>query len=160
MALHKLDLNQLQDESYSLIAIHCSAEDYRMAYLINKYLKIKLARNRHDLDFEYTLASYPIYSWEDEEQQIVWSLVGNICKREENMLVSTGLLFDDQPKQVFTHNLIPEYEQVNYFLKIDNDSSYINDRSIISAIHEIPQVAAVYSVSWETLRSKDNLIFN
>ena len=160
MALHKLTVEQIYDDSFSLIALHCALADYRMAYILNEQLQIRLKRVPRDLDFEYTLASFSLYEWQDEKQFLTWSLVTNICKREENALTSSGSLFEIPQKLVKTYNLLPEFPQVNYFLKIAGEGQGKPERSLISRIHEIPQVAAVYSVSWDQIKSKENLIFN
>jgi len=160
MALHKLLVEQFHDESYALIAIHCNLEDYRLAFLLNKHLNIKLKRCLKDLDFEYTMASYSIYEWKDENQQMTWNLVENICRKEEDALTSTGSLFQSPTKVIKTFNLIPELNKVDFFLKIDNDGNQIYEKSIIEKIHNIPQIATVYSVDSEELKSRDNLILN
>lgn len=160
MALHKLLVDDFEDEAYSLLAIHCNLEDYRMAFLLNQFLNINLKRCPHDLDFQYTTASYSVYEWEDNKRQAMWNLIGNIFKREEDSLVSSGSLFDATSKVIKTYNLIPEYKNVNYFLKIENDDNYINLKSVISIIQKIPQVVTVYDVDVSTLKSKNNLIFN
>ena len=84
MAVHKFILDDTFDETlYTLIGIHCSLEDYRLAYLINKYLGITLTRKSSDLDFNKGQVSYSIYEWEDHNQLITWNLVSNICKTQE-----------------------------------------------------------------------------
>ena len=160
MAVHKLFVDDFDDEIYSLLAIHCTLNDYRIAYLLNKYLNINLKRYVYDLDFEYTSASYSIYEWEDLNGQTMWNLVSNICKKEEDSIVSTGSLFDASSKVIKSYNLIPEYKNVNYFLKIENDENKVNMKSIISKIQKIPQVVTVYDVDVINLKSKNNLIFN
>lgn len=160
MALHKILVDDFDDETYSLLAIHCTIEDYRVAYLLNKQLQINLQRNSLDLDFQYTSSSFSIYEWKDKNQQMTWNLVSNVCKKEEESLASTGSLFETPNKVLRTHNLIPEYKKVNYLLKIDNDGNFINERTIIHKIQEISQIAAVYSIDVSQLKSKDNLIFN
>ena len=160
MALHKLLVDDFSDENYSLLAIHCTIEDYRVAYLLNQYLNINLVRKAQDLDFKYIAASYSFYEWEDKNQLVTWNLVSNVCKKEEDSLTSTGSLFKSQNKIIRTHNLIPEYKKVNYLLKIYNDGNFINEKTIIHKIQEIPQIAAVYSIDVTQLKSKDNLIFN
>jgi hypothetical protein len=160
MALHKLLVDDFNDDTYSLLAIHCTVEDYRVAYLLNQYLDISLKRKPQDLDFKYVASSYSIYEWEDKNHQTTWNLVSNVCVKEEDSLISTGSLFDSQSKITRTHNLIPEFKQVNYLLKINNDGIYINEKSIIRKIQEIPQIATVYSIDVFQLKSKDNLIFN
>ncbi len=160
MALHKLLVDDFYNDTFSLLAIHCTIEDYRVAYLLNQFLQIKLKRNPQDLDFKYVAASYAIYEWEDKSQQMTWSLVSNVCKKEEDSLISTGSLFDTQSKIIRTHNLIPEFKKVNYLLKIDNDGNFINEKTIIHKIQEISQIAAVYIIDASQLKSKENLIFN
>ncbi|MCK5400822.1 MAG: IPExxxVDY family protein [Flavobacteriaceae bacterium] len=160
MALHKLLVDDFSDETFSLMAIHCTIEDYRVAYLLNQYLNINLIRKTQDLDFKYIAASYSIYEWEDKKQLMTWNLVSNVCKKEEDSLTSTGSLFKAQNKIVRIHNLIPEYKKVNYLLKIDNDGNFINEKTLIHKIQEIPQIAAVYSIEVSRLKTKDNLIFN
>jgi len=160
MAIHKLLVDDFSDDTYYLIAIHCTIEDYRVAYLLNQYLNIKLTRKLQDLDFKYTDSLYSIYEWEDKNQLITWNLVSNVCRKEEDSLTSTGSLFKSQDKIIRTHNLIPEYKKVNYFLKINNDGSFINEKALIHKIQEIPQIVAVYSIDVALLKSKDNLIFN
>ena len=160
MALHKLLVDDFIDTTYSLMAIHCTLEDYRVAYLLNQYLKINLIRKPQDLDFKYIAASYSIYEWKDENQLTKWNLVSNVCKKEEDSLTSTGSLFKSQNKIIRIHNLIPEHKKVNYLLKINNDGNFINEKPLIQRIQEIPQIAAVYSVDVELLKTKDNLIFD
>ncbi len=66
MALHKLLVDDFDDDSYKLIAIHCRLEDYRLAYLLNKYLGLKFKRKDHDIDFKYLESSYSIFEWDNE----------------------------------------------------------------------------------------------
>ncbi len=159
MALHKLLVDDFDVETYSLFAIHCTLEDYRVAYLLNKQLQVNLQRKPQDLDFENPNSSFSIYEWEDEKQRMIWNLVSNICKKEVS-IANTGLLFETQSSILRTHNLIPEYKKVNYLLKINNDGNYIDETTIIHKIQEIPQIAAVFSIDASQLKSKDNLIFN
>jgi hypothetical protein len=44
MALHKLLEDDFDDDAYSLLAIHCDSDDFRLAYLLNQYLNINLKR--------------------------------------------------------------------------------------------------------------------
>lgn len=160
MALHKLLVDDFDVETYSLFAIHCTLEDYRVAYLLNKQLQINLQRKANDLDVHYNSSSFSIYEWEDKNQRMIWNLVSNVCKKEEESMVSSGSLFETQNKILRTHSLIPEYKKVNYLLKIDNDGNFINERAIVQKIQDISQIAAVFSIDVSQLKSKDNLIFN
>ncbi|WP_412987245.1 IPExxxVDY family protein [Pontimicrobium sp. IMCC45349] len=160
MALHKILVDDFYDDDYSLFAIHCTIEDYRLAYLLNQFLGIQLKRNPQDLDYEYISASYSLFDWQDERQLTNWHLVSNVCKKEEDSVISSGSLFNSPNKIIVKHNLIPEYKNVNYFLKIDNGGNYINEKPILTKLQEIPQIATAYSVDVMTLKSKEHLIFD
>lgn len=159
MALHKLILDDFEDVSYTLLAIHCTVEDFHIAYLINKNLNISLTRKSEDLDFASKKGVFSFFEWKDEEKMITWNLISNVCKIEEESTVRKESLFNVPNKIIRTYNLIPEFKKVNYFLKIFNDGNFINEKSVISAIQQIPQVVTVYSVDASKLKSKDNLIF-
>jgi hypothetical protein len=160
MALHKLLVDDFEDDAYLLLAIYCNLEDYRMAFLLNQFLNINLKRCPYDLDFNHTTASYSVYEWQDSKRQSMWNLIANIFKHEEDSLVSSGSLFNTTSKVIKTYNLIPEYKNVNYFLKIENDNQYTNLKSIIAKIQKIPQVITAYDIDVNALKSKNNLIFN
>jgi len=160
MAVHKLLEVDFDDDTYLLLAIHCTLEDYRIAYLLNKFLNINLKRSVYDLDFEHSPGCYSIYEWEDIVTQTMWNLISNICKKEEDQMATKGSLFDLSSKVIKNYNLIPEYTKVNYFLKIGNDGLKVNIKKIMSEIQKIPQVVTIYNVDVTNLKSKNNLIFN
>ncbi len=161
MAVHKLILDDVFEEvSFTLIAIHCTIEDYRIAFLLNKHLGISLTRKASDLDYNKGKIAYSIYEWEDERQLTTWNLVANVCKSETIQEADFYSLFSNQERITKTHNLIPEYKRVNYFLKIDNDHNFNKEAYILNNILSIPQIATAYSVDANQLKSKDNLIFS
>ncbi|WP_223032435.1 IPExxxVDY family protein [Hanstruepera marina] len=159
MATQKLVLDDFIDEQeFTLIGIHCAIENYRLAYLLNQYCNLKLVRKSKDLDF-INKAQYPIYEWCDTKKLTTWSLVSNNCKVRVNLNQGSGTLFTESGS-VKNYYLIPEYQKVNYFLKISSDT--INDRKlklILNKIQNIPQIVTAYSVKPDTLKSKNNLIF-
>ena len=159
MATHKLLVDDFYDAEFSLLAVHCGLEDYRMAYVLNKYLNLRLKRNIQDLDVNYFSSSYSIYEWDDEINYTTWHLISNVCKKEEDSLQSSGSLFTESQKVLKTLHLIPEFKQVEYFLKIESDAKKINEKKIINRLMEIPQLATAYSVDPGRIKSKDYLIF-
>ena len=161
MAVHKLILDDAFDDAlYTLIAIHCSLEDYRLAYLLNKHLGITLSRKASDIDYNNGQVSYSIFEWEDHKQLVTWSLVSNICKTEELQQSDYTSLFDNQEKITKTFQLLPEHKTVDYFLKIDSEFSFSKEKYILDSILKISQIATTYGVDSSQLKSKDNLIFN
>lgn len=161
MAVHKLILDDIfEDVSCTLIAIHCAIEDYRLAYLLNKYLDITLTRKPDDLDFDKGNTKYAVFEYEDKKKLIMWNLVSNICKIETDSQLVQQSLFSTHHKVIKTYNLIPEYRKVNYFLKIDNEFNNSKEKQIINNLLKIPQIAMAYNVDMSLLKSKEHLIFD
>ncbi|APY08358.1 hypothetical protein BWZ20_08625 [Winogradskyella sp. J14-2] len=158
MALHKLLVDDFYDDTYKLIAIHCGLEDYRLAYLLNQSLDLRLQRKTEDLDMEYLKSSYSIFEWNNVSQYVTWNLVSNVCKKEEDSLYSTGL-FQTHQKVLKTFNLVPEYKKVDYFIKISDEIQNVNEKQILHKLQNIPQIITSYSVNPTKLKSKDHLIF-
>ena len=158
MAIHKLVFDDLECDSYQLIAIHCSLEDYRLAYLLNSHLNLRLKRKQNDLDF--SVAAYSIFEWEDQNHMRTWNLISNICKVEKNQQEQdTSSLFQDR-NSIQVYNLVPEYKEANYFLKIDCESNASKEKRMVNSILSIPQIVTAYSIDTENLKSKTNLIFD
>jgi hypothetical protein len=161
MAVHKLILDDIFEENlYTLIAIHCGVEDYRVAYLINNYLNICLTRKLSDLDYNNGKSNFSIFEWEDPKYLTTWNLVYNVRKAELYQKTNRQSLFDSEEKIIKTFYLIPEYKQVNYFLKIDSEFDEKKEKLIKDTLLKIPQISTAYSIDANQLKSKDNLIFS
>ena len=159
MALHKLQVDDFYDDSYKLIAVHCRLEDYRLAYLLNKHLGLKLERKEKDLDFKYLESSYSIFEWDNETEYVIWNLISNVCKKEEVSLYSSGTLFNESEKVLKTFHLISEYKKVDYFIKISDEIKNVNERDVLIKLQAIPQIITSYTVNPLKIKSKDHLIF-
>ena len=159
MALHKLQVDDFYDDSYKLIAIHCRVEDYRLAYLLNKHLELKLERKDADVDFKYLESSYSIFEWDNETEYVMWNLISNVCKKEEDSLLSTGTLFNNTEKVLKTFHLIPEFKKVDYFIKISDEIQNVDENLILNKLKAIPQIITSYTVDPLKIKSKDHLIF-
>lgn len=158
MAIHKLVIEDFEEcNSFALIAIHCSLQDYRLAFVLNSELDLELTRKENDLDF--SSAQYSIYEWEDNNELITWNLVSNICKIEKNQQIDSSILFKSQNNITATYNLIPEYKSVNYLLKINYQTNFFKEKAIINTLLSIPQIVTAYSIDVENLKTKTNLIF-
>lgn len=159
MALHKLEVDEFYDDSFTLIAIHSPIEDYRLAFFLNSHLGLKLMRCKTDLDFKYFSASYPLFKYDDASQFMSWYLIVNKCVSEVESLQSSGSLFVTHQKTFKTHYLVPEFKSANYFLKIEEDTTQINEATLIKTINQIPKIITAYKVEAQNLKSKNNLIF-
>lgn len=160
MQSHKM-LLEVEEEHFYLIAIYSSLEGYKMAYFINKYLKIKLERERRDIDFNHAeyQAVYALFSHKDPNTYRNFHLVANKYKGEPKKILSSGSLFEEEEVRPQEMNLIPEYNRVDYFLKISEEVSEKEFTRFLTKIGQIPQIQTAHAVDIDQLKSKKNLIF-
>jgi len=147
---HKI-LEDFYDEWFALIALHCNQEDHVLAFALNSTLKTRFKRSKQDVDLEENL-TFPVFEWFDEKTDSYWSLFSNGTTGQEDIAMSG--LFKDMPSSA-KHHLVPEYKEVDYFIKIDQEVS----ETLVKRIQEIPTIMAAYTVDCEKLNSKNNLIF-
>ena len=125
MQLHKTLLEDVEEDDFGLMALYGDLEDYKMAYLLNKYLKLQLKRERRDLDFNHkeVQAYYAHYSFKDLKNFRSYHLVANKFNGESKKVLSSGSLFKEEEVRPLQVNLVPEYKKVDFFLKIDEETS-------------------------------------
>jgi len=152
ITLHKIS-DDFCEENYVLIALHSDLEDYSLAYALNRVLKISLKRAKEDLDIS-NKHSFPIYEWKDKLNERYWTLIVNSSKKEEYLEFND--LFSNEASSTVYH-LIPEYKDVDYLLKIEQEEEQI-DGNMLDSILEIPEIITAYPIETNKLKSKQNLI--
>ncbi len=163
MAQHKLVLTDDINEEFSLIAIHCSEEAYKMAFMLNQHLDLKLIRKQPDVDYSNKGldVSFPIFEYKDSLSYIHYHLVANKSKSLSAKVHSSGGLFDElATEKTITTFLLTEYKKSDFFLKIQSDYEKVPIRKLILSINEIEQVISAYNIEPSKIKSKNNLIFN
>ena len=152
-AVHKISVD-FYEESFTLIALHSSMSDFSIVYAINEVLMSKFARAPKDLELsEYK--AFPFFEWQDDTQDRYWILISNESTKKER-LIRDGL-FQDEPSFA-KHHLVPEYKEVDYFIKIEHDDD-INEALLLKELLMIPRIITAYSVDADVLKSRNNLIF-
>lgn len=161
MQSHKMLLDEVEEDHFQLVAIYCSIEEYKMAYLLNKHLKLKLQRERQDVDYKHKdiQALYALYTFKDPTNYRTYNLVTNRFKGEAKKVLSSGSLFLEEEVRPQEVQLIPEHKKVDYFLKIEEEIPIIQLNRLVHIISQIPQVQAAYKIDADQLKSKQNLIF-
>ncbi|MFC0513338.1 IPExxxVDY family protein [Mucilaginibacter angelicae] len=129
------------DFDFVLIAVTSSLKDYRVCFLINKYLNFNFVKN-DDLEVDIYPGAEPVlfslyrYSWETTETDFFF--IGN--KGSDGYLV-------------------PEIKSADYFLMIRN---YIDDNeldTIVSTLNKIPEIVAAVKIDPKKIKSRENLLF-
>jgi hypothetical protein len=159
MAIHKLHIDEFDEVDYELIAIHTSLEDYRLAYFLNQKLPIFLSKSKNEIQINIKegITFFSRFIYENANTDCCWSLVQN--KNEVTTLSTNNQnLFGDTSFEVATKAfLLPELKKVDYFLKIENSDAEME--KIIASMNTISQIATVYCVDSNNIKSKNNLIF-
>jgi hypothetical protein len=162
MAIHRLDLDEFDENDYYLMAIHTSLEDYRLAYFINKNLPINLSKSKNEIHAQTKEGetNFSRFYYYDTDKAISWNLIQN-----KNEIISVrandfqNLFSNENSEFSTTIHLLPEFKKVDFFLKIDNSSEAINFSEIQQKLNTIESIAAIYAVDINKIKSKNNLIF-
>ena len=156
MQVHALDLNDFHEEKYSLLGIHTTLEDYKLAYVLNHHLGVRFNKASFNLDFENEKsdASFSIYTYENSTHDSEWYLIAN-SEKKENKVQEEGLLLNTEIKNY----LIPEKKKIDFFIKIVEDIPSEEIQKLVNKIKNINQVITAYTIDTNTLKSKDILIF-
>ena len=156
MHVHSLELDDFSDSNYTLIAIHSTLEEYKLAYILNQKLKTKFIKANYNLDFENknNNASFSIFEFLNLKFSHNWFLISN--QFTNNIEEETTGLFNTN--QITTY-LISEKKKVDFFLKLEGDFSYEYIVKTVEEINTIHQVITSYKIDPNTLKSKDFLIF-
>lgn len=132
------------DYDFTLIGIIAPVKGHKLAWLMNRSLKIML-RKHEDLRIDYLKdASIINTNYIYETEYSVFRLIKN---------KSCEFLNVDKPF------LVPELKDYDYFVHITDESGIFDGSGIINSIKNLPGVQLVHSIQTEQLKSKDNLIF-
>jgi hypothetical protein len=138
MAKHKLLLDEEYD--FQLIGICSSNSDYKLSWAINQHLNIQLRKGDDYSILENKEGEHlhSFYQFFDEVEHLEYYLIKNI---------STNF-----------QRLIPEKDQVDYFLVIKNN--FVKDLgSILEQLKEIESILTAFIFDPAALKSKSKLVF-
>ena len=130
------------DYSFRLIGLVTPEKDYRIGWFINEYGKIDLSR-KDDIVIDKKEQSKKLFfcrfQYFSEEDKVEYILLCNKCNGD---------------------HLIPEWKEIDYFLKISGDFLEQQLDELVESLSIIPGVQLVKEVKADSLKSIDNLIFD
>jgi hypothetical protein len=162
MAIHKLNLGEFDEIDYSLIAIHTSLEDFRLAYFINQKLPINLSKSKDEvqINIKEGETNFSKFYYYDIEKAISWSLIQNKNEVSQQKRDTLHNLFSNITLEITTKVfLLPEFKKVDFFFKIENTEDTMAVSKIKMILNTIDSISAVYTVDTNQIKSKNNLIF-
>ncbi len=161
MANQKYFLENEIEDQLLLYAIRCTAEDFQLAFYLNKKLGIYLKKRPKDLDLldKKTLLSFSIFEYINIHTEEEFFLVLNKCKLQFQKTMSAGSLFENDATEKI-HYLFPEFKNADYILKINAGDTSNYKETIFKQILSIPIISACFEIEKATVKSKNNLNFD
>jgi hypothetical protein len=161
MTIHKLQLEDFEDDDYSLIAVHSVLPNFRLAYFLNKQLHLQLFKNRtnHILYKNQTEVSFTHFIFEDEKNHLKWKLIENKKEMQVEKKANSYNLFEQIKDESTRFFLIPELKKIDYLLKIEGIIDEIQINQWMQKISQINNIQSAYLVNQNKLKTKNNLIF-
>lgn len=153
MAIHKI-IDDFYEDSFTLLALHSSKEDYAIVYALNLCLKSNFKRASQDLDISDQV-SFPIFEWKDDNNDSYWTLITNYSVQEDTLVRSD--LFENEPSFT-TRYLVPEHKDADYLLKVEHDDCNL-EKDTVKQLLTVPSIITAYVLDVDQLKSKNNLIF-
>lgn len=134
--MSKTKLNVEYDFDFCLIGIACPEKDFRLCWMLNNQLGLKLAKME---DHTSGVGRHSLFSFSDEHLMREYHLIVNKA--------DTGRL------------LLEEHQHTGYFLLMKGEIDDGEKKYFAEQIKKIVTVSAAYMVDVEALKSKQNLIF-
>jgi hypothetical protein len=141
MILNRKFLKFEIDLDFVLIAVTTSLKDYRICYLINKFLNfnfLKIPDLEVDIYRDSSVIFFSLYHYNWEASETDFYFIAN--KGSDGYLV-------------------PEMKKADFFLLIKN---YIDENdldNLISALNKIPEIMAAVKIDPKKIKSRENLLF-
>lgn len=142
MKKNKFILDVSYDFDFVLIGIISAARDFKLAWYLNQFLEINLAKT-NDLDYHSTKEdTFLISNYSYETDFSIFRLIKNRAVEFFNI------------KKPY---LLPELKSYDYFVILNGEfAAYYHE--YLSKIRDIPEIQLVKQVDYEALPSKENLL--
>ena len=145
-------LDEIDENEFSLIAIHSSCEAYFMAFLLNLKCNCRFVRSIKRKGVAQKDFPFEDYEWIDLVNGIEISLFSNRILIFKNEIQKGISLFDvPETKELY---LVQDLKEVDYIVKID---SGIEANMMIKKIESIDQISYLYLIDQSRLSIDPNL---
>lgn len=135
-----LNIEEDAELDFELIGISCHEKDFRLCYEINKHLDIDLTRIKDlEIVIKKIKGNYSLFEYLDEENRIDYYLISNRSEK--------GIL-------------IPEHKSIDFLLQLKGVTNDEIVEELITKLSSLSIVLTAYKINVNTLKSKQNLIFD
>ena len=158
MKTHKLLLDDTFKENFLVLAIYSDEEDYRMAYLLNVFLKIHLKKSSSIIDLRKE-TEYCVFEYEDKTLYQNWFLINNHCFTQKKGTYKNELFAKNTTLFQQKSFYIKKFKKAHYLLKVEVDNPTVCITELLKKIRNIPQIYEVESLDLELLNNNELLMF-
>lgn len=162
MGTLKLLTSEFTEIDFQLLAIHCPFEGYRLAFFINKTLKINLIRTKNKLQVVQKNggSDFERFSFDDVKNDRTWDLIENKnTVNANNDIAVNGLFLESSTRFLTPVFLVPEFKKVDYFLRISGETDREMKTEVATELKKIKLITTVYEINTDKIKSRNNLIF-
>ncbi len=146
-------LDEIEEDDFSLIALHSSCEAYYLAFLLNSNCQCQFAQKKKKKEGAEADHIFESYEWIDPIKGIEIRLFSNRDLKFQKDVQKGSSLFDlPETKELY---LMQDLKDVDYIIKID---SGIDDLVMIEKIESIDQVSYRYLIDQSQLKIDSRLI--
>jgi hypothetical protein len=145
-------LDEIEEDDFSLIALHSSCEAYYLAFLLNSNCQCQFAQKKKKKEGAEADHIFESYEWIDPIKGIEIRLFSNRYLKFQKDVQKGSSLFDlPETKELY---LMQDLKEVDYIIKID---SGIDDLVMIDSIESIDQVSYRYLIDQNQLKIDSRL---
>jgi hypothetical protein len=145
-------LDEIEEDDFSLIALHSSCEAYYLAFLLNSNCQCQFAQKKKKKEGAEADHIFESYEWIDPIKGIEIRLFSNRYLKFQKDVQKGRSLFDlPETKELY---LMQDLKEVDYIIKID---SGIDDLVMIDSIESIDQVSYRYLIDQSQLKIDSRL---
>lgn len=164
--IHRLDYDENHDDVL-LVALKSNMPDYKMAYLINETIDLRLQKPlRKDIASENTpvieVDKFHYFKYKDIDNHLVWWLIENKYIQSMDGSNKDKTLFGNETDMFdATEYLVPEWKSIDFFLLVENTDVFFDEEELLSKLESINKISTQFIVDRTTLstKSQQNLIF-
>ena len=140
-------LDEIDEDDFSLIAVHSSCEAYHLAYLLNSKCHCKFSQTKNKKEGKQVDCYFETYEWIDPIKGIEIRLFSNrYLKFRDKLQKGSGLFDIPETKELY---LVQDLKDVDYIIKID---SGIEGQIMIEKMESIDQVSYRYLIDQSKLK--------
>lgn len=145
----------------SVFGLISELPDYRLCFMINNALKLKLCRTEFDREMKVKKETflYSEFEYFDQERQITWFLTtnrkGRIKAAEAPLAKDINPMLDSDMSSI---PLVPDLKMLDYFLWYEGESTASVDAFINESLKTLPYVRTFQKVNIDSSKHIKNLL--